>query len=202
MNVSLLTVHASLLTIQGVKMQLLTRKFTVTDYQKMAEMGIFQPEERVELIEGEIIKMSPIGFKHGVCIISLTNILAKKLGERALISVQNTIQLDNNSQPQPDVVLLKNDLEVYKTRHPQPADIFLIIEVADTTIKSDRSVKIPLYARANIPEVWLVDINEQTVEVYGNNQLNNYQTMAKFTGDETVTIMAFPDVKIPVNQII
>jgi len=183
-------------------MQLLTRKFTIKDYYKMAESGIFTENDRVELIRGEIIEMSPIGIKHSICILSLNTLLAEKLKQRALINIQNPIQLDDNSEPQPDVVLLKNPIDTYRKRHPQPADILLIIEVADTTVKYDREVKIPLYAEANIPEVWLVDINNNCVEVYRQPTPDGYQNMQKFTAEQSLSILAFPDIIITVNEII
>jgi len=183
-------------------MQLLKRKFTIKDYYKMAESGIFTENDRVELIRGEIIEMSPIGRRHAVCIILLETVLSEKLRKRALISIQNPIQLDDTSEPQPDVVLLKNPIDTYRKRHPQPADIFLIIEVADTTVKYDREVKIPLYAEANIPEVWLVDINNNCAEMYRQPTPDGYQNMQKFTGEQSLSILAFPDIMITVNEII
>ncbi|MBR8827234.1 MAG: Uma2 family endonuclease [Gomphosphaeria aponina SAG 52.96 = DSM 107014] len=183
-------------------MQLITRKFTIKDYYKMAESGILTENDRVELIRGEIVQMSPIGFKHAASVRKLAIILTKKIGERALVDTQNPIQLDDNSEPQPDVVLLKPRTDFYEARHPQPADIFLIIEVADTTVKYDRDVKIPLYAEANITEVWLVDINNNCVEMYRKPTAHGYQNMQKFTGEESLSILAFPDIIITVNEII
>ncbi|MBR8827237.1 MAG: Uma2 family endonuclease [Gomphosphaeria aponina SAG 52.96 = DSM 107014] len=183
-------------------MQLLTRKFTIKDYYKMAESGILTESDRVELIRGEIVEMSPISPKHAACVIRLNAILSEKLRKRALRSIQNPIQLDDTSEPQPDVVLLKNPIDTYRKRLPQPADIFLIIEVADTSVKYDREVKIPLYAEANIPEVWLVDVNNNCVEMYRQPTANGYQNMQKFTGEESLSILAFPDVIIKVNEII
>ena len=181
--------------------QLLRRKFTVEQYHKMIESGILTEDDRVELIRGEIIEMSPIGTKHAACVNRLINLLVQLLGKRVIVAAQNPIRLNDNSQPQPDVALLKPRDDFYATAHPQPQDIFLLIEVADSTIEYDREEKIPLYAEANIIEVWLVDINEQIVEVYQQPTAAGYQHIQKFASGQTLSIPGFPDVKITINEI-
>ncbi|MBD2435989.1 Uma2 family endonuclease [Nostoc sp. FACHB-110] len=181
--------------------QLSRRKFTVEQYHKMIESGILTENDRVELIRGEIIEMSPIGTKHAACVNRLINLLVQLLGKRVIVAAQNPIALNNNSQPQPDVALLKLRDDFYETAHPQPQDIFLLIEVADSTVMYDREAKIPLYAEANIIEVWLIDINEQMVEVYQQPTAAGYQLMQQLTRGQTLSIPAFTDVSISVNQI-
>jgi Uma2 family endonuclease len=181
--------------------QLLRRKFTVEQYHKMLESGILTEDDRVELIRGEIIEMSPIGTKHAACVNRLVNLLAQLLGKRVIVAAQNPIALNDNSEPQPDVALLKPRDDFYATAHPQPQDIFLLIEVADSTVMYDREEKIPLYGAANIIEVWLVDINAQIVEVYQQPIAAGYQHIQKFTCGQTLSISAFPEVKITVNEI-
>jgi Uma2 family endonuclease len=181
--------------------QLLRRKFTVEQYHKMIESGILTEDDRVELIRGEIIEMSPIGIKHAACVNRLVNVLAYLLGKRVIVAAQNPVALKNNSQPQLDVALLKPRDDFYATAHPQPQDIFLLIEVADSTVVYDREVKIPLYAEANIIEVWLVDINEQIVEVYQQPTAAGYQHIQKFASGQSLSIPAFPDVNISVDEI-
>ncbi|WGV24634.1 Uma2 family endonuclease [Halotia branconii] len=181
--------------------QLLRRKFTVEQYQKMIESGILTEDDRVELIRGEIIEMSPIGTKHAACVNRMINLLVQLLGKRVIVAAQNPVALNDNSQPQPDVALLKPRDDFYATAHPQPQDIFLLIEVADSTIEYDREEKIPLYAQANIIEVWLVDINEEIVEVYQQPTAAGYQLMQKFASSQTLSLPAFPDVNITVNEI-
>ncbi|OUL27491.1 hypothetical protein BV378_09965 [Nostoc sp. RF31YmG] len=181
--------------------QLLRRKFTVEQYHKMIESGILTKDDRVELIRGEIIEMSPIGTKHAACVKCLNKLLSSKLKDKVLIAIQDPVKLDNNSQPQPDVALLKPRDDFYATAHPQPQDIFLLIEVSDSTVVYDREEKIPLYAEANIIEVWLVDINEQIVEVYQQPTAAAYQLMHKFASGQTLSIPVFPDVNITVNEI-
>jgi Uma2 family endonuclease len=131
----------------------------------------------------------------------LNPIFSEKLSQRALVDIQNPVELDNTSEPQPDVALLRPRSDFYETRHPQPADIFLIVEVADTTAKSDREVKIPLYAEDGIPEVWLVNINEQCLEVYRKPSAEGYQEIQKLQRGQKVSIEAFPDVEIAIDEI-
>ncbi|MFN6480329.1 Uma2 family endonuclease [Nostoc sp. DedQUE07] len=182
--------------------QLLRRKFTVEQYQKMIESGILTEDDRVELIRGEIIEMSPIGTKHAACVNRLINLLVQLLGKRVIVAAQNPVALNDNSQPQPDVALLKLRDDFYATAHPQPQDIFLLIEVADSTIEYDREEKIPLYTQANIIEVWLVDINEEIMEVYQQPTAAGYQLMQKFASSQTLSIPSFTDVNISVNEIL
>ena len=147
-------------------LELLRRKFTTQEYHQMVDSGIIATDERIELLKGEIIAMSPIGIKHAACVRRLNNILSQHLTGEAIIDIQNPLELDNLSEPQPDIALLKPRADFYATAHPQSEDIFLIIEVADKTLKSDREVKIPLYAKNQIAEVWLVDLNGESIEVY------------------------------------
>ncbi|MDZ8187855.1 MAG: Uma2 family endonuclease [Nostoc sp. ChiSLP02] len=185
-----------------MSVQLLRRKFTVEQYHKMVDSGILKEDDRVELIRGDIIEMSPISTKHAACVRRFNNMLGQRLGNRVILSVQNPVVLDNNSEPQPDVALLKPRDDFYANAHPQPQDIFLLIEVADSTIEYDREEKIPLYAQANIIEVWLVDINEKIVEVYQQPTAAGYQLMQKFGSSQTLSIKALSDVSITVNEIL
>ncbi|BBC23540.1 hypothetical protein ABRG53_1283 [Pseudanabaena sp. ABRG5-3] len=136
----------------------LKRLFTVKEYYQMFESGLFA-NERVELIRGEIIKMSPIGRRHAACVDRCNYTFAHKLGTKVIIRIQNPVALDNTSEPEPDVMVLNYKEDFYRSGHPQPADVLLLIEVADSTVDSDRQLKIPLYAEDAIVEVWLVDIN-------------------------------------------
>ncbi|MTJ13412.1 Uma2 family endonuclease [Anabaena sp. UHCC 0187] len=182
-------------------LQLVRHQFTVKQFHQMAESGILSENDRVELIRGEMIDMSPIGTRHAGCVLFLSNLLILLLGGRALINVQNPLELDETSEPQPDIALLKPRPDFYRNSHPQPEDIFLLIEVADTTVKYDREVKIPLYAEANIPEVWLVDVNQEVVEVYRNPLQGIYQDVEKLVKNQVLSILAFPDVCINVSEI-
>lgn len=182
-------------------MQLLTKKFTIEQYHKMGESNIFHPEERLELIKGEIIKMSPVGLKHITAINRLTNLLVYELHQKALISVQNSIQLDDYSEPQPDVVLAKPRADFYGNQPIKPEDIYLLIEVSDSTIKYDRKVKIPLYAENKIEEVWLVNLNNNTLEVYREPENNSYQNFQKLNSKKAISPLAFPELMINLTEI-
>jgi Uma2 family endonuclease len=182
-------------------LQLIRHQFTVKQFHQMAESGILSENERVELIRGEMIDMSPIGTRHAGCVLFLSNFLISLLRGRALINVQNPLELDETSEPQPDIALLKPRPDFYRNSHPQPEDIFLLIEVADTTVKYDREVKIPLYAEANIPEVWLVDVNQEIIEVYRNSLEGIYQDVQKLTKNQSLSTLAFPDVSIHLSEL-
>lgn len=141
-----------------MSVQLLRRKFTLEQYHKMAESGILTEDDRVELIRGEIVEMSPIGRRHAACVRRLVTLFSEKLRLRAIVDTQNPVELSDRSEPQPDVALLQPRPDFYEAGHPKAKDIFLLVEVADTTAETDRDVKIPLYAEDGISEVWLVDI--------------------------------------------
>jgi Uma2 family endonuclease len=133
-------------------------RLSVGDYYRMAEAGILAPDARVELIEGEVLDMAPIGTRRNGCVNFLSNTLVAALHERAIVQTQGPIRLDEYSEPQPDLALLRPRPDFYGSAHPTPADVLLVSEVADTTLAFDRDVKVPIYARFGIPEVWLVDI--------------------------------------------
>jgi Uma2 family endonuclease len=142
------------------------RLFTTDEFRRMAEAGIFGENDRVELIGGEIIALTPIGPRHANCVRRLIALLAARVGTSAIVDAQNPVVLDDYSEPQPDVVLLKPQSDFYKHSHPGPRDVLLVIEVADSSADYDRAIKVPQYARAGIPEVWVVDLPQQVVEVY------------------------------------
>lgn len=124
--------------------QLAKRWFTVGEYNRMAETGILTEHDRVELIQGEIVEMSPIGSRHAACVNRLTTVLSRQGGAGAIVSVQNPIVVDDYSEPEPDVALLRARADFYETRHPEPEDVLLVIEVAETSVETERGVKVPL----------------------------------------------------------
>ena len=181
--------------------QLLKRQFTTQDYHQMVVAGILSEDERVELIQGEIVKMSPVGIRHASCVKRLNRLFSQVLGDRAIVAVQDPVELSNLSEPQPDLALLKPRDDFYAAGHPQPQDILLLVEVADTTIESDRAIKIPLYASSGIREVWLVDVNQQVIEVFREPTDNSYQNIQKLQQGE-IFVQAFPDVSLTVEQVL
>jgi Uma2 family endonuclease len=133
-------------------------RITVEEYYRMAEVGLLAPDARVELIEGEIIDMAPIGSRHAATVNTLARLLNEAVGAQAIVSIQAPIRLDPRNEPQPDLALLRPRPDRYSASHPAAADVLLVIEVSDTTLRYDRGVKVPLYARHGIPEVWIVDL--------------------------------------------
>jgi Uma2 family endonuclease len=182
--------------------ELLRRKFTVKQYHQMAEAGILTEDDRVELIRGEIVEMTPIGRHHAACVNRLAELFFVRLAQTVIVAVQNPVELDNNSEPQPDLVLLRRRADFYEAGHPQSEDILLLVEVADTTVEADRNVKIPLYANSGISEVWLVDINAQCLEVYRQPSEKGYQIIQKYYRGQTVTIQAFSEVSFTVDEVL
>jgi Uma2 family endonuclease len=177
-----------------------THKFNSQQYHLMAEAGVFMhiPEPRIELIKGEIIQMSPIGRKHGACVARLDRLIQKLLANELFVWVQNSIRLDDGSEPQPDLALLKLRNDFYAERLPIPEDILLIIEVADSSIEYDRSVKMPLYAEFGIPEAWIIDVNAQILTRYTNPSARGYKISESLDRNDSVLVLG---VEIDVNDI-
>ncbi len=175
-------------------------RWTVTDYHKMAKAGVLTEDSRVELIEGEVVEMPPIGGKHAGKVLRLTHLLAIQLGEQALISTQNPLQLDPHSEPQPDIALLRRREDFYETAHPGPADVLLLIEITDSSAVYDRQVKIPLYARYGIPEVWLVNLPRRCLEIYRHPSAEGYGQLTEHHTDQ-VSPERLPEVTIALNEL-
>ena len=176
--------------------------FNVDQYYRLAEVGVLRPDDRVELIEGEIVKMSPIGSLHAACLRVLHVELNELFGRKYIVSVQSPVRLDDFSEPEPDLALLKPRDDFYAERHPTPEDVVLIIEVSDSTILSDRNVKIPLYARAGIPEAWLVNLPKKMIEVYYDLVENRYRKCLKFKRGEVLVSPTVPGLSLKVSEII
>ena len=160
--------------------------FTVAEYNRMGETGILTEDDRVELIEGEIIEMSPIGRRHAACVGRLTNLFSRLLAERAIVWIQNPIVLNEYTEPQPDVALLRRREDFYERSLPTPDDVLLVIEVADTTLEYDRQIKLPLYARAGIREVWIISLLDEQVEVHAQPADGAYQDVRRFGRGEAI----------------
>lgn len=172
-------------------MQVLTerRLFQVSDYHQMVAKGILSPDERVELIKGEIIKMSPIRSPHASVVDILSELLIIKLHGKAIVRVQNPFTLDDYSEPEPDILVAKYQAHRYRKQHPTGKDSLLVIEVADSTLQKDRSIKAPIYVAAAIPEYWIVNVVEQQLEVYRNPTSEGYKEQSVFSLNDTVEAM-------------
>lgn len=185
-----------------MSVQLLRRRFTVEEYHRMARAGIFSEDDRMELIEGEIVMMAPIGSRHASCVGRLTHLLASTVGQQAIVWVQNPIRLGPDSEPQPDVALLRPRPDFYAEAHPGPEDVLLVIEVAETSADSDRSVKIPLYARAGIQSAWIVDLSTGGIEAYAEPMPDGYRRFRRIQRGQTISLGAFPEVTLAVDTIL
>jgi Uma2 family endonuclease len=186
----------------GMSVQVKHWAFTVDDYMRMLAAGILTEDDRVELIEGEIIEMSPIGDLHAGCVNQINALFNWLLGRQVIVSVQNPVRLDNHSEPQPDVALLKLRKDYYAQAKPTPADVLLIVEVADSSIDYDRRVKVPLYARALIPAVWLVDLNADAIEVYSQPANGAYQVIQTTHRGDRLTLESLPNLVIMADDIL
>ncbi|HST20145.1 MAG TPA: Uma2 family endonuclease [Blastocatellia bacterium] len=176
--------------------------FNVEDYYRMAEAGLFSEHDRVVLIDGEVIKKSPIGSRHAGCVDRLNSILNRKVGDFAIVSVQNPVRLNDFSEPEPDIALLKPRDDFYSQSHPTAADVLLVIEVAETSVEYDRSVKMPLYARAGIPEAWLVNLPKDIIEIYTQPKNGKYQKVQRLKRGKSLVSPTVTGLLLSVNYIL
>jgi Uma2 family endonuclease len=185
-----------------VAIRLAKRPFTVDEYHHMAEAGILKEDERVELIDGEVVFMSPIGTRHAACVKRLNTLLVQQTGQRAVVGVQDPVRLSEYLEPQPDISVLKYRDDYYAQQMPGPEDILLLIEVADTTLAYDRDVKVPLYARDGVSEVWVVDLNRDEVLVYRNPEKGAYTEARTLKRGATLPLPAAPGAAVKVEDIL
>ncbi|MBI4493588.1 MAG: Uma2 family endonuclease [Chloroflexi bacterium] len=179
-----------------------TRRFSVEEYYQMARAGILGEDERVELIEGEIIELPPIGSRHAACVDRLNHLFSSHAGGAAIVRVQDPIHLSGRSEPQPDLVLARPRTDFYAAAHPEPKDVLLLVEVADSSAGYDRLVKVPLFARAGIPEVWLIDLERDLVEVHREPSATGYRSVQLARRGERVSVQALPQVDLAVEAIL
>jgi Uma2 family endonuclease len=180
----------------------LTHWFSVEEYGLLADAGILHEDDHLELIEGRIIDMSPIGSSHASCVKRILNTFVSLFQGRAIVGVQDPVCLDAYSEPQPDIMLLQPRDDFYAERHPGPEDVFLLLEVSDTSLDYDRQVKIPLYAKHAIQEVWLLNLRDQAVEVYRSPDPDGYEQVLTLRGQQCLSPQAFSEVTFSVAQIL
>ena len=188
------------MTVQTVPIQLARLAFTIEQFQRMGQAGIFTPDQRLELIHGEIVEMSPIGIRHFASVNRLVDLFRKI--DQVYLSVQNPVRLSNSSLPQPEVALLRRRDDLYENAYPEPADVLLLVEVADTTLAYDRDVKVPLYAQAGIPEVWIVDLNKRELAVYRSPANGKYTKVLNLKPADTVAPALLPEASYFVKQVV
>jgi len=177
-------------------------RFSVKEYYRMAETGVLRPDARVELVNGEIIDMSPIGPFHGGVVGRLDRRFNKLSKDRWLVLSQHPLHLGEHSEPQPDLLLLKPITGDYTSRHPRPEDVYLLIEVSDTTLDWDHEEKLPAYGRAGVTEVWVVNLNELIVEVYREPHFTGYGSKTILRAGSQAAPMAFPDAAVDVAELL
>ncbi len=178
-------------------------RFTVDEYYRMAEVGILAPDARVELLEGEIIEMFPTGPFHSGVGTRMQTIFSKAGGDRWIVRCQYPIHLDDGSEPQPDLALVKPRDDFYTESHPQPQDVYLLVEVADSSVRFDREEKLPVYARAGIAEFWLVNLVERKVEIYCDlSPEGAYRSTIQARHGDYIAPAAFPDAALKVEMLL
>ncbi|MDX6381260.1 MAG: hypothetical protein QOI57_2284 [Rubrobacteraceae bacterium] len=176
------------------------RRFTVHDYHRMTEAGILHEDDRVELIEGDIVEMAAIGSRHFTCVNELNRLLVRGVGDEAIVSVQNPVRLGEYWEPQPDLAVIRN--RDYRESLPEPEDVLLLIEVSDTTLRYDREVKLPLYARSGIPEVWIAELVNKAIEHHTHPSEDGYRRLKQARRGETLRSKALPALVVPVDAVL
>ncbi len=176
-------------------------RLTVADYHRLGEAGVLRKGDRVELLEGQLVDMSPIGPRHALAIDLLNRLLPVALGEQAWLRVQNPIVLDDASEPQPDFAVVRYPWSGYPDAHPRPPDILLLIEVADSSLEFDLGAKLELYARAGIREFWVVDLTSNRVLVHRSPSDGRYDSVTAVDISGTLTVEALPGLTISAAHI-
>lgn len=177
------------------------RRFDVDEYHAMIRAGILMEGDRVELIDGEILEMHSIGSRHFSSVVRLTRLLVTALGDQAVVSAQNPVRLDRYSEPEPDIAVLRPRSDDYAAALPGPSETLLVIEVADTSLAYDRKVKLPLYARSGVPEVWIVDLEAEAVEVHTRPGTTGYEHCERIT-EGSVAPAACPNIRFEISDIL
>jgi len=186
----------------ALDIELTRHRFTLDEYHRMAQAGILNEDDRVELIRGEIVQLTPIGSRHASCVARLTDMLLGSVRGRAVLWPQNPLTILPDSEPQPDVILLRYRKDFYRHALPRPEDVVLLIEVADSSLRYDRRLKAPLYAEAGVQEYWIVDLEGCAVEVYRTPSGDRFESVERAGLTATLAPLAFPDVQIPAASIL
>jgi Uma2 family endonuclease len=185
----------------AIEPAIVRRKITVEEYEVMYEAGVFKPDERLELINGEILKVAPMNAPHISYVIRLSRIFTERLTKRAIVSTQLPIVINEESEPEPDISILRWRSDDYFSGKPKAQDVYLLIEVASASLLFDRRVKLPLYARVGVPEVWIVNVQARQLEVYRNPKGEDYAERQILQPTDRISLLAFPDVEIPLSEV-
>jgi Uma2 family endonuclease len=178
------------------------KRFTADEYQLMGRAGILSEDDRVELIDGEIVSMTPIGNRHVACVSRANRELVRAVGESAIVQPQGPIRLGRYNEPEPDLVLLRPRSDFYASRSREPGDIILVIEIAESSLEYDRNVKAPLYAAAGIPEYWLADLNSNLVTRYSSPDAGTYRAVEQLRRGQSIAPLQLPECVIAVEVLL
>lgn len=178
------------------------RLFTADEYQRLGEVGILHEDDHVELVDGDIVQMSAVGSRHCAGVDRLVVLMQRCFGARGIGRVQSPVRLNQYSEPEPDIAMLKPRADFYASAHPTGDDILLIIEVAETSVRYDREVKGPLYARSGVPEFWLVDLSNDSIEVFTQPRAHGYGSSRTVKRGERLWIAALPDAVLSVDEVL
>ena len=182
--------------------QLPLRRFTVDEYFAMAEAGILRKEDKVELIDGVIVAMAPMGRNHRSTTNRYTRLFGESVRRRAIVQIQSSIVLDDRTMPEPDLALLREQADFYRSYDAGPEDVLLVIEVSDSSVDYDRNEKLPRYAAAGIPEVWLTILPERVIEAHTEPAGGRYTQMRTFRPGDAISPGCFPDIELAVSDIL
>ncbi len=177
-------------------------RLTVDEYYRMAEAGVLAPDARVELIEGEIVDKAPMKSRHAGVIARLNGLLNRAVGEAAVVTCQTPLRLSDRSEPEPDLLVLRPRADFYTQAHPTPADVLLLIEVSDTTLAYDRSIKLPLYAKYGVAEVWIVDLTNNLVRFFRQPQADTYADITATETPGAVPVALLPGVHVELKDVL
>lgn len=193
-----MTTASALMDTQAAPVQ---RRFNVDEYYRMAEVGIIGRDDRVELLDGQVVEMSPIGKTHGMSVDAFTMMMTEAVRGQAIVRIQGVVRLDAFNEPEPDVAVLRLPLRKYGEAHPGPEDVFLIVEVGDSSRRFDKKVKLPMYAAFGIPEVWLVDLDARRMEVYRSPDAGAYREMTTLGPADVASLESFPEARIELKEV-
>jgi Uma2 family endonuclease len=178
------------------------RVFTVDDYHRMVGAGILSERDRVELINGEVLAMTPIGPPHGAAVDRANRAMVTAVGDRAIVRIQGSVRLNEYNEPQPDIVLLRPQADFYASRLPGPSDILLIVEIAQSSLEYDRTVKAQLYAETGVVEYWLADLGHECLFVHSDPRIGKYRTVRELHRGEAVAPQFLPDCQLPIAALL
>ncbi len=178
------------------------KRFTVEDYYRMSRVGIFSGDDRVELVDGEIVEMTPMGSRHAAAVVRADRLLSRVLGDDACVRVQLPLRLGDWSEPEPDVAVVRPRSDFYAERHPGPRDVYFLVEISDTSADFDRTTKRAIYASFGIPELWIVDLGSRKLERSSEPAGDGYRIVQVLNPSDSIVVPALPEFTFPVAPLL